>query len=83
MISALLGSYWGLGGSLGLPWDLLGGDLGLSWDSLGAPWLPPGALLGPVGLPGEPVGSQGSPKTSLGIIFGRFGYGFLRVCDDD
>ncbi len=66
MISALLGIHWDLGGSLGLPWDLLGGVSGLSWSSLGAPLLPPGVLLGllrpPWGacwLPREPQKASG------------------------
>ena len=69
MISALLGSYWGLGGSLGLPWDLLGGDLGLSWDSLGAPWLPPGALLVPRRLPWGACWLSGEPQDVSGDNF--------------
>ena len=69
MISARLGSYWGLGGSLGLPWDLLGGDLGLSWDSLEAPWLPPGALLGPRRPPWGACWLSGEPQDVSGDNF--------------
>ena len=56
--------------------------MGLSCSSLGAPWVPPGALLGPFGLNWELLGPQGGPGRTPGLIFHRFVCAFLMFCDD-